>query len=474
MELFYATDFQFSAWLIRHALGVLYLLAFVNAWNQFRPLCGEYGLLPAPLFLEQVSFRKTPSLFHRHYSDRFFGGVCGTGILLSLSVISGIALQGPVWISVAIWLLLWVLYQSIVNIGQLFYGFGWESMLLELGFYAIFLGNAETAAPVATIWMIRWMLFRVEFGAGLIKIRGDQCWRDLTCLNYHHETQPLPNPLSRFFHLQPEWIHKAETFFNHTVQLVIIWGIFLPQPISTFCALIVMGSQFYLIVSGNYSWLNWMTLLLGFSCLPDSFYAFLFNYPLPYSLTMPAGYEILVYAILLLVIYLSYEPVKNLLSSGQLMNFSFNPLHLVNTYGAFGSVTKTRYEIIIEGTLDDLEDEEVEWKEYEFKGKPGHPKRRPPQIAPYHLRLDWQMWFAAMTSYTRNPWLVRLVRKLLDDDKATLKLLRYNPFHGNPPRFIRATLYHYRYATRKEQRETGQFWIRDYRGIYMPPVANER
>ncbi|MDX1586241.1 MAG: lipase maturation factor family protein [Balneolaceae bacterium] len=466
----YQADYWFAKFLFQRALGVVYLIAFINALNQFIPLLGEDGLLPVPQFLNRMSFSKKPSLFHWHYSDRLLKVVAWTGILLSLSIISGVALRGPFWISMLIWILLWGLYMSIVNIGVIFYSFGWESMLLEAGFYAIFLGPLQWTAPVLVIWMLRWMLFRVEFGAGLIKMRGDPCWRELTCLNYHHETQPQPNPLSWFFHQLPEPLHKTETFFNHVVQLGVVWGLFLPQPIASIAASLIILSQAYLIISGNYSWLNWLTIILAVSGFSDGVIRQVFGFMPEAHSAVPLPFTILVGILALIIIYLSIGPVKNMLSSHQKMNFSFNPIHLVNTYGAFGSVTKKRYEIVIEGTSDEEIDEDTEWREYEFKGKPGDPTRRPPLVSPYHLRLDWQMWFAAMSrSYRRHPWFEPLIAKLLANDPNVIGLLKDNPFPEEPPQYIRAQMYLYRFTGFRELRKTGQWWKREYQHEYMAP-----
>ena len=211
-------------WLARLALqrvtAAVYLIAFVVAVNQFRPLLGERGLLPVPRYLQRVSFRRSPSIFHVHYSDRFFGSLAWAGVLLAASAVLGLPEASAAWVSMLVWLAMWVLYLSIVNVGQVFYGFGWESLLLETGFLASFLGPADTAPPTLILWAFRWLLLRVEFGAGLIKLRGDPCWRDLTCLHYHHETQPLPNPLSWYFHRLPGPIHRLEVVGNHLGQLV--------------------------------------------------------------------------------------------------------------------------------------------------------------------------------------------------------------------------------------------------------------
>src|SRR5207245_9257265 len=185
--------------------------------------------------------------------DRLLAVVCWSRVLLSASVVVGLVEAAPLVIWMLVWFLLWVLYLSIVNIGQTFYAFGWESLLLEAGFFAIFLGPAGMAPPLVVIWMFRWLLFRVEFGAGLIKLRGDPCWRDLSCLYYHHETQPMPNPPSWFFHNLPKRLHNVEVLGNHFAQLVAPIGLAFPQPVSNLAGVIIVVTQRWLVVSGNFS-----------------------------------------------------------------------------------------------------------------------------------------------------------------------------------------------------------------------------
>jgi len=469
--------FSSEYWLARFAfqrgLALIYLLAFLVALNPFRPLVGERGLLPVPEFLRYVNFRRAPSIFHLFYADRFFGAVAWAGIALSIVALTSFSEQGPLWISIAVWASLYLLYLSIMNVGQVFYGFGWESMLLEAGFLAIFLGTDRMAVPVPLIFLLRWMLFRVEFGAGLIKLRGDPCWRSLTCLNYHHETQPIPNPLSSRFHHLPESFHKLEVVGNFAAQLVVPWGLFFPQPVAGIAGAVIILTQMWLFISGNYSWLNVLTMLLAVPSFTNAQIQGIVRMQIPGSLASPAAYEWAIVALTAFVMVLSYWPVLNLLSRRQRMNTSFNRFHLVNTYGAFGSVTKARYEIVIEGTEEPTVRPGTKWTEYEFKAKPGDPRRRPRQIAPYHLRLDWLMWFAAMSpvyEYLEHPWLIVFVQKLLENDAATLKLISGNPFPEGP-RIIRARLYRYRFATAKERRESGMWWIRTLDGEYLPPVS---
>lgn len=467
----YNDSYWLARFIIQRGVGLSYLIAFLVALNQFKLLVGENGLYPVRRFLERIPFKRSPSIFYWKYSDLFFTVVAWAGILLSLLAVFGISDMGPIWLSMLVWLLLWLLYQSIVNVGQLFWGYGWESLLLEAGFYVIFLGPLHLAESIFVIFILRWLVFRVEFGAGLIKMRGDSCWRKLTCMNHHHETQPMPNPLSWLFHNLPQGYHKFETLGNHFVQLVVVWFLFFPQPIASIAALLIMFSQLYLVISGNYSWLNWMTLVLAASGLSDSFLQSFFSISIPATAATPLWFWILTIILAVVVIWLSIGPVKNMISSSQKMNFSFNPLHLVNTYGAFGSVTRNRNEIVIEGTTDEEITEQTEWKAYEFKGKPTDPSRMPPQIAPYHFRLDWQMWFAAMRGIRSAPWLVKLIKRFLQDDKPTLKLIKTNPFEEEPPKHIRARLFRYQFTSFKEWRKTRNWWKREFLSPYLKPVS---
>src|SRR5882724_3699734 len=384
MNWFSAPDYWLTRLLIERGLGLTYLLAFVAVLQQFPALLGEHGLLPVPRFLRGMGFRDAPSLFQLGYSDGLLRTVGWIGAALALGVILGLPQAGPLWLSMLVWFALWVVYLSIVNVGQRFYSFGWESLLLEAGFLAIFLGNARIAPPWPVLLLFRWLAFRLELGAGLIKLRGDPCWRDLTCMDYHHETQPMPNPLSWYFHRLPRALHRAEVVGNFVAQLFAPFLLFLPQPVAGLGALLMLGTQGYLIASGNYAWLNVLTMVIVVSAVPDAFFRVL----LPgVGAAAPSGqaplwFMVAVIGLTVLVVVLSYWPVRNLIGRRQLMNYSFNRLHLVGTYGAFGSVTRERHEIVIEGTDVTEPSEDTVWREYEFKGKPGDPRRRPPQIAP--------------------------------------------------------------------------------------------
>lgn len=457
--------------LLYRGLGVICLVAFLVALNQFKPLLGERGLLPVPLFIKQVRFVQTPSLFYLFPRDVAFTTAAWLGILLSCLVITGISERFGTWLSVCVWLGIYILYLSFVNVGQTFYGFGWESILLEACFFAMFLGASNVMPSRIPIWLFRWLLFRIMFGAGLIKLRGDPCWRDLTCLDYHYETQPMPNPLSWYFHLAPQWVNKGGVLFNHFSELIVPFFYFLPQPFAGIAGLVTILFQLSIIASGNLSWLNWLTLVLAFSTLDGKFLSGVISLGTPAMHPPARVFEGMNIALAVLVAALSVPVVLNMLSARQIMNLNFNPLHLVGTYGAFGSITRPRYEVVVEGTDESVITSATRWREYEFKGKPGDVNRMPPQIAPYHLRLDWLMWFAAMSSYQDYPWFVNFVAKLLQNDPATLSLLHSNPFPQRAPRYVRALLYEYHFTTREEKRQTGAWWKRTLTRYYFPAVS---
>jgi hypothetical protein len=467
-----------NLWWVRFALqrglAAIYLVAFLSTFNQFRALLGDHGLLPVREFLRETRFVEAPSVFYVRHDDRFFAAVALSGIALSLIALVGWSEGGPLWLSVTAWLVLWALYLSIVNVGQDFYGFGWESMLLEAGFFASFLGPSNMTPSVVPVLLLRWMLFRVELGAGLIKLRHDPCWRRLTCLYFHYETQPLPNPLSWFFHRFPKPLHRLSVLFSHFVQLVVPFGLLAPQPVAMIAGGIAIFHQGLLVLSGNYSWLNWLTIVLGLSGL---------SIPWPTPLlprARPTAYDSFALMLLGATIALSVRPALNLVSKRQAMNQSYNPLHLVGTYGAFGRVTRERFEVVLEGTESETPtSDQARWLEYECKAKPGRVTRMPPQVAPYHLRLDWLLWFLPFSTRVHRgvvrpahePWFMRLVERLLEADAPTLRLLARDPFSGRAPRFVRARYYRYEFTDWRERRRVGAWWKRTLIGEYLPPVS---
>lgn len=479
-------------------------MAFLVAFNQNRPLIGQKGILPVNIHLELYERQLASSLWARFYNcptllwfvsrddfDFWLDFIAAVGMAISMSVI----ILGAA--NALLMAVLWMLYHSLVNVGQTWYSFGWESQLLETGFLAIFLCPIYTISKfpsyspplIVVIAGYRWLIFRIMIGAGLIKIRGDSCWRDLTCMNYHYQTQPVPNPLSYFLHHAPEIIHKLETMGNHIVELVVPFLLFYPRNGRIFAGFVHIIFQIILILSGNLSFLNWLTILPSICCFDDKFFEPLFSQESknsvqrimhlkklerakPKSSLTSKGQSFIFILLFCLVSYLSVPVVLNMLSPGQAMNRSFNPLRIVNTYGAFGSVTKTRTEVIIQGTNDDPFSDNAKWLEYEFYCKPGNVTRRPCIISPYHYRLDWLMWFAAFQNAESNPWFIQLISKLLQNDRLVMTLIEKNPFEGtDPPKYIRAEHFRYTYTKIGSRAAlAGKWWNRKRIGTYLQPV----
>ena len=478
-----------SYWLTRFVLlrllGLVYLFAFLSLAQQVLPLIGHDGLLPADALLARLTahfgsrragFAASPSLFWLGVSDRVLLATAWLGVGLSTVVLAGFA-------NALLLAVLWALYLSFVHIGQDWYGYGWEIQLIETGFLATFLCPLldprpfpRRPPPVVVFWLFRWLIFRIMLGAGLIKLRGDRCWRDLTCLYWHYETQPIPNPLSRGLHFMPRWFHRLGVLFNHLAELVSPWFVFGPAPLRHAAGIVLLAFQLFLIASGNLSFLNWLTIVPIIACFDDSFLRRL----LPAALVRRADaaregavpsrlQQATAVALAALVVVLSVDPVANLISRRQIMNTSFSRLELVNTYGAFGTVGRERREIVFEGTLDENPGETSAWQEYEFKCKPGDVHRRPCMIAPYQYRIDWQIWFAAMSTAAHYPWTLHLVWKLLHNDPRALALLATNPFPDAPPRAIRARLYRYEFAP--PGNPDGAWWRRTLVGEWLPPLS---
>jgi len=466
-------DYTIAREILERGVAALYLVAFVSAVNQFPALLGDNGLLPARRFLRHPYARKQPTLFRWRYSDRLLRTVAWTGAALSALIVAGVVQLAPTYVFVPVFLIVWFLYLSIVNIGQTFYGFGWESLLCEAGFIVAFLGAWDTAPPITIVFFVRWLVFRLEFGAGMIKMRGDRSWRDLTALYYHHETQPMPNPLSRSAHLLPKWFHRVEVLGNHFAQLIVPWFLFFPQPVASVAAGVMILTQLWLVLTGNFAWLNWITIVLAFAGISDPVFSWLFGGAEVGGIgaaDVPLWYAVVAVAATVFLVVLSWPPLKNLFSRRQLMNASFNRWHLVNAYGAFGSVTKERYEVVVEGTTDDPGDPEARWLEYAFTGKPGDVHRIPRQFAPYHLRLDWLMWFLPL-GRSLDDWFTVFLLRLLEADAPTLALLRSDPFEGERPRWVRAVSYRYRFATRAERRAHGVRWMRTRQAVVLGPLG---
>ncbi len=411
---------------VSRGLALVYVIAFVVAIRQWPALLGDRGLLPVRRHLQRTTWKRSPTLLRIRCGDRWVVGASVLGAFVGAAIVAGLVERAPIPVWIAAWLAMWAIYLSLVNAGQVFYGFGWETLLCEAGFLATFLGPRSVAPPVVILWLFRWLAFRVELGAGLIKLRGDAVLaqpdvhplppRDPAAAQPAELAVPPPSELDA----SGRGARQPRRPARRPVAAVP------PPAVAGIGAVVMIVTQCWLLLSGNFSWLNLVTIVIVAAALPGHAGG---------STASPTWWVVLGLAAAGLIVVLSIRPALNLVSKRQVMNSSFDPLRLVNTYGAFGHVTKRRDELIIEGTRDAVTTPSTQWQPYEFKAKPGDPHRRPRQVAPYHLRLDWLMWFAALGSPA--PWLDTLVDRLLHGDAATLRLLGTNPFPDEPPAQIR-------------------------------------
>jgi Lipase maturation factor len=469
-----------TRWLILRLLGVVYLFAFLGILLQGLPLLGEHGLTPAAVYVERLhsaglTFRDVPSVFLLATSDTALQAWAIVGLALSAALLVGYA-NLP---SLAV---LWLIYGSFERVGQLWFSFGWEIQLLETTVVAACLVHPwdprplrAPAPPILAVLLMRWLAFRIMLGAGLIKLRGDECWTALTCLDTHFETQPIPNPLSPWFHHLPHGALAAGVVVNHIVEVVLPWFAFGPRLLRRIAAFGMTGFQLVLIASGNLAFLNWLTLVPVLALFDDDVLARCAPRRLRERLRRWSaaprapgrGHRIFVACLAVVIAIRSVPVIANLASDRQAMNRTYDRLALVNTYGAFGSVGNVRHELIIEGTRD-ADATDARWSAYELPCKPGDPARRPCVLGPYHLRLDWLIWFAAMAD-DPPAWVLHLAWKLLDGDRTVRALLAVDPFDGEPPSYLRIR----RFVYHLEPHGSPTWWTRDREELWLPPITRD-
>jgi len=439
------------------ALGLIYLIAFVSFGVQADGLIGSQGVLPLTNYLrgmhEAMGMRAwwyAPTVFWASSSDLALRVAWIAGAVLSIAVTLRFLRRTCLTV-------LLILYLSVSTAGQDFWSFQWDILLLEAGFLAIFLDSSPGRR-----WLFRWLLFRLMFMSGLVKLlSGDVAWRDLTALGYHYETQPLPTPIAWYMFQLPGWFQKASTAFVLGVELLVPFLIFAPARVRRMAAWLLIGLQILILLTGNYTFFNLLAIAL---CL------FLFeDRPLASPETkLQRGITVAVMAFVLVTSGLQFLEMFSFPLPAAALGYlsSISPLRIVNTYGLFAVMTTTRPEIIMEGSQDG-----DTWLPYEFRYKPGDLRRAPPWVAPYQPRLDWQMWFAALGSPQQNTWFYNFAVRLMQGSTPVLRLLAKNPFPGNPPRYIRALVYDYQFTDFSTRKSSGAWWRRELKATYLAPVS---
>jgi len=467
-----AERYTLVSWMFLRVFGAIYVAAFASLGVQVLGLIGHDGILPVGEYFAAAhraigssAYQFLPSLFWVNSSDTVLVAGLGVGVLLGVLVVV------DRWTRPAL-IGLFALYLSYVHAGQEFMSFQWDTLLLEAGFLGIFL----TGGSRIVVWLFRWLVFRYMFMAGIVKLlSGDPTWHDLTALEYHFWSQPLPTPLAWYAAQLPAPLLIAGTAATLAIELGSVFLIFLPRRIRAVAAFCVLLLQSMIVLTGNYNFFNLLTMLLCVFLFDDAALRVIAGrFESPAQRRAPApGRSATVIATLLavLVVPVGLNEIRRNFTHTELpvigaVTRAVSPWFIVNPYGLFAVMTTTRPEIVIEGSADG-----ETWREYVFRYKPGPLTRPALWNIPHQPRLDWQLWFAALGSPRENPWFIMLMWRLLQGSPPVLALLQFNPFTEAPPKYVRAQLYDYRFADGPTHRATGRWWTRRLEGLYFPQVS---
>jgi lipase maturation factor 1 len=482
------STYAVTRWIFLRALGLVYLIAFASFWVQVKGLIGSQGILPAEQSLQALKaylgpdrYRLVPTIFWFGSSDLALQLACAAGVGCALLLVVNVA---PLPALIA----LWVLYLSLASVARDFLAFQWDVLLLEAGLLAIFFapgrllpGRAESApVPAIVLLLLWWLLFRLTFQSGLTKLTwGDPVWRDGTALDYHFFTQPLPTWSAWYAQQLPSWLKRVAVLLMYVLELGFPLLMFGPRWARLVACAGMVVLQVAILKTGNYSFFNFLTIALALLLVDDAAWARLLPERFIQGFAVAGGSAGLTAGLLrmtLLVLVLVISTIKcweNLSPAASAPPFArrlahwADPFRSINSYGLFRVMTTSRSEIIVEGS-----DDGRTWRAYEFKYKPGDVTRRPGFVEPHQPRLDWQMWFAALSTYEATPWFESFLARLLEGSPDVLGLLARNPFLVRPPTYVRAMRYQYRFTTAGERRATGAWWSRTLVGAYSPILTS--
>jgi hypothetical protein len=465
-------SFQRSRSIFVKLLGVIHLVAFASLWSQLDGLLGSNGILPAQKYLDAVKesvpdssrFLEYPTIFWWSASDTALGVACAFGVAAALLILAGIGTRLALVVE-------FVLYLSLSTVARVFLAYQWDILLLEVTITAIFL--AGPSPGIGAFGINRLLFFKLVFSSGIAKLMsGDETWRNLSALEYHYETQPLPTPLAWWAHQLPPGFHEVSTLATFFIQLVVPFCLFLPRPLRLAAVVLSAFHQLLIALTGNYCFFNLIALALLLLFVDDAVWKKILRReaPLLRETRTPAWLDgARAVGLALLVVANGFVFARTLRVAGDRPDLLelIAPFRAVNGYGLFAVMTTERKEIIIEGS-----DDGVEWKPYTLPHQPGDLTRRPEFVAPHQPRVDWQMWFAALGTVRQNGWFQALLWRLFEGSKEVSALFETNPFPGVPPKYLRAELYLYRFTSGDEREATGAFWKREYLGPYVPVVQN--
>ncbi|MDE3196459.1 MAG: lipase maturation factor family protein [Acidobacteriota bacterium] len=452
-------------------LALIYMVAFASFGIQARGLVGSEGILPIRQYFQiaysalgNAALWRVPSIFWWAQGDFALLSIAWGGV--AMAAVATIARPFSGW-QRGVFAILCVYYLSIVSAGQIFMSYQWDLLLVEAGFLAIFLRPSRIR-----VWLFRWLLFRLMFESGMVKLTShDPAWRNLTALSYHYWTQPLPTIFGWFAAKLPLWFDMASTAMVFAIELVLPFLMFGPRRLKQVAGFGFLALQLLIFLTGNYTFFNLLAMALCLFLFDDAFFA---RWARKKKRAAPAALaeskRWLSAALFVFVMTVSGVELAGMLGAqlplaDQVLELE-GPFGLVNQYGLFAVMTTSRPEIQIEGSNDG-----THWDPYVFRYKAGPLDRAPGWVAPFQPRLDWQMWFAALGSYRQNPWFVRFLLQLLEGSKPVLALIERDPFGGTPPLHVRAMVYEYRFSSFEDLRKTGNWWTRELKGMYFPPVS---
>ncbi|MFT5240700.1 MAG: putative DCC family thiol-disulfide oxidoreductase YuxK [Candidatus Promineifilaceae bacterium] len=514
------SQYTLSRWLFIRGLALIFFVAFVSFWGQVEGLIGRDGILPAARVVEHLrndgamqGFLRWPTLFWLSPTDGMLHALCATGTALSLVLLTTGALPG------LLLLLLWAAYLSLATAGQVFMGYQWDILLLETSFLAIFLAPFQRRLKRAggrppsriAIFLMHWLVFRLMFRSGLVKLAsGDDTWWNLTALQHHYWTQPLPTRLAWHMHHLPDWFHTGSTALMFAIELLVPFLFFAPRRLRRCGALATIFLMIAIAATGNYGFFNGLTVVLCIPLLDDHFWPAQWRSAASTHvsptrthaaqhlwhglgrltllaltaawllLTLPHTWQILQKTVLVgktrniqslpqderPTALSTLKPVADIPEISKKLAAAVYRFRSVGHYGLFANMTERRPEIIVQGSADGQR-----WIDYEFRWKPGLRSQAPTFVAPHMPRLDWQMWFAALGDARYAPWFGTFLKGLLENSPEVTHLLKTNPFPQTPPRYVRARLFDVTFSDVDMRAKTRRWWTWEDKGYYIPLEA---
>jgi hypothetical protein len=531
-----ASDRLIPRWLFLRAMGLIYFSAFFSLIFQIRGLIGREGILPASDYLQAVEhsfgharFWFAPTLLWFSSGPQMLMVLCWAGVVASLLLALNVWPRGTLGICL-------VCFLSFVSAAGDFSGYQSDGMLLEAGFIALFFAppgfrpglGAKWPPSRASLFLLQWEWFRIYFESGMVKIAsGEPQWRQMTAMDEYYQNGPLPTWVGWYVQHLPHWFHASTAYCTLALELGLVWMLFLPRRWRIVCFFIATAWQIGIILTANYTFLNYLVLALGFlllddrvllHCLPQrwkkppldhtamdradvtrpatatpteadssSTWREVANQPTKASRFEDGGEENwrdlfrqqlavlkrslvaimlgwVFYATAVELVWIVFPTLKLPTTPVE----ALEPFRIANRYGLFAVMTRGRYEIEFQGSQDGQN-----WQPYPFRYKPQDPSQPPGIYAPYQPRFDWNLWFASLGSWREYPIVINTEVRLLSTDPDVLALFAGNPFPQEPPRQVRAVLWQYWFTTATEKSKTGLWWRREFRGLYAPTLTRD-